>query len=463
MLSVFLLAGVTNGDAIVNMLTLWFTTDTYMHGIFVIPLAMIMASQKNTPKISPKALNTSLSILAIVVWAVIMMIGHLTLINTIQQGAVILTIPLMVLLIFGPRYAWHYRAPLCLLFFAVPFGDFLVPWLQSITADMSVYLLELTNVPVLRNGWYISIPAANFRVAEACSGINFLISTFTVSVFYAFTYMEKSSKRITFMLLGVLVPLVANGLRVYLIIMIAHSGNVEAATGFDHLVYGWIFFVFILIMLFTIGYFWQDPPEPNCESGLVFSSFKFTQTDAYQITKLVIALLVINGSLFAINKGEESTALKNVSPGATIVEGDSLLGLDYPLADFVSVTNKGSGVQLYEAYYRTESVEKKMIGFQNRWFDGKRWSIHKTSKVNIGDVQLNKWELVGLSGVKSTLYFTYCVGGELYSSRIPVKIAQAKSRVLGTDFGGSALAWLSSDESVDLDFELNSVCSTKEF
>ena len=212
-------------DAAWNMVYLWSTTDTFMHGWFVLPLAAVMAKNKPFPSFSPLPLNAAIALLLCIPWVAVLLVGKLSMINVLQQWALIAIIPLTILVSYGWRYAWHYRAPLLLVFFCIPVGDFLIPWLQSITADMSVFLLHLSGVSVLRNGWYISIPAADFRVAEACSGINFLISTFTVSVFYAFTYMEKTYKRITFIFLGFAVPLLANGLRVYLIIMIAHWGN----------------------------------------------------------------------------------------------------------------------------------------------------------------------------------------------------------------------------------------------
>ena len=56
------------------------------------------------------------------------------------------------------------------------------------------------------------------------------------------------------------------------------------------------------------------------------------------------------------------------------------------------------------------------------------------------------------------LYFGYCIGDELYSDRIIVKLGQAKARALGDDFGGKAIAWLSLNGE-DLDENVKSTCS----
>ena len=61
--------------------------------------------------------------------------------------------------------------PLVFLFFAVPMGDWLIPWLQDFSAWFAMKLLDLTKVPALLEGRIITIPGGRWEVAEACSGI----------------------------------------------------------------------------------------------------------------------------------------------------------------------------------------------------------------------------------------------------------------------------------------------------
>jgi exosortase A len=433
-----------NFDAAYGMVVLWLTTDTYMHGAFVLPLAAIMAKQKPWPTVLPSPLNIGFSALLIIGWMMFVIVGHLSMMNVVQQFALLSVIPLVVLLCYGLPIAWHYRAPLLLIFFAIPVGDFLVPFLQSITADMSVFFLQMSGVSVLRNGWYISIPAADFRVAEACSGINFLISTFTVAVFYAFTYMEKTYKRIAFIAMGLIVPLLANGVRVYLIIMIANWGNVEAATGFDHLVYGWIFFVFILIALFTLGHFWQDPVPVKSEMGVMLNATPLRMST--RLVTLIGGMLVLSVlSLWYSLKGS-ATPYNTPLYAGDIVQENDVLGPQFPLADSVTVETIKSEIRLYKIVYASESVDKKLISYQNRWFDGGIWSVAETERFTHDGTDFTAWKLADLSGRKSTLIFSYCVGGHWYNNNIYVKVGQVKSRLLGTDRGGRAFAWFALDD-----------------
>lgn len=447
-------------DATISMVTLWLTTDTYMHGMFVIPLSFILAKRKPWPPTEAKPISFLFAIPILCIWILGVTLGKVAMLNVVQQVMLISLIPMTILLCYGWRIAWHYVAPLTLLYFSIPVGDFLIPTLQSITADMSVWFLQITGVSVLRNGWYISIPAADFRVAEACSGINFLISTFTVAVFYAFFYMEKYSKRIAFIFMGLIVPVVANGLRVYLIIMIADSGNVEAATGFDHLVYGWIFFVFILIALFAIGSWWQDPAPVSSESGVLMSTKPMTPGLKKPSTLIQLFLLITAIALFwQLNVRTISSDFNKVGEP---IEANDTLSPKFPMADSISVKKLDSDWTQYQIHYKDESVDKKIIGYQNRWFDGKVWSIEDSSKLELSNGSFaNKWELSDLHGRKGVLVFSYCINSEWSSTVIKTKLNQVKSRLLGHGFGGTAYAWFyigAQPKSLPTPDELSALC-----
>ena len=61
-------------------------------------------------------------------------------------------IPLAVMAVLGTRVACALCIPLAFLFFAVPFGEALVPPLMDWTADFTVAALRLTGMPVYREG-----------------------------------------------------------------------------------------------------------------------------------------------------------------------------------------------------------------------------------------------------------------------------------------------------------------------
>jgi EpsI family protein len=59
-------------------------------------------------------------------------------------------------------------------------------------------------------------------------------------------------------LFSIIVPILANGLRAYMIVMIGHFSGMTLAVGVDHLIYGWLFFGLVMFFMFWIGSFWRE-------------------------------------------------------------------------------------------------------------------------------------------------------------------------------------------------------------
>jgi hypothetical protein len=58
----------------------------------------------------------------------------------------------------------------------------------------------------------------------------------------------------------VVVPILANGVRAWGTIYVAQSRGVEFAAGFDHIVYGWIFFAIVMALLIGLAWRFFDRP-----------------------------------------------------------------------------------------------------------------------------------------------------------------------------------------------------------
>ena len=58
---------------------------------------------------------------------------------------------------------------------------------------------------------------------------------------------------------SIVVPIVANWLRAYMIVMLGYLSDNRIATGVDHIIYGWLFFGLVMLVMFWIGSRWQQP------------------------------------------------------------------------------------------------------------------------------------------------------------------------------------------------------------
>jgi len=171
-----------------------------------------------------------------------------------QLGAVVM-LQGAVIGLLGPRVGAGLLFPLGYMIFLVPFGDEIVPPLQRLTAHMAVALTHLSAVPASIHGVLIDTPVGRFEVAEACSGVKFLIAMIALGTLVAHLGFRSAKRRAMFMAACVIVPILANGVRAWGTIYIAQFRGVAFAAGFDHIVYGWIFFA--IVMAGILGVSWR--------------------------------------------------------------------------------------------------------------------------------------------------------------------------------------------------------------
>ena len=173
-----------------------------------------------------------------------------------------------VVAVLGLRFARAMSAPLAYLVFLVPFGGFLVPVLQRLTAAMIVFGLEVLQIPHYVDQLIIEIPAGVFLVAEACAGLRFVIASMAFGALYALVMFRSPGRRAVVMLLAVVVPVLANGLRALGTVLLGHwMGSAQAAAA-DHLIYGWGFFALVLALLILAGLPFRQDGEPGAFAAL---------------------------------------------------------------------------------------------------------------------------------------------------------------------------------------------------
>jgi len=150
----------------------------------------------------------------------------------------------------------------------VPVGEFLIYPMMEFTAAFTVNAVRLTGIPVYWDGMFFTLPTGTWNIVEGCSGVRYIIASVTLGVLYAYLTYNSYWRRAAFILAACLVPVIANGMRAFIIVMLGHFSGMKIATGVDHLVYGWVWFGIVMFFLFWAGGFFRDD-EPMCpdESG----------------------------------------------------------------------------------------------------------------------------------------------------------------------------------------------------
>ncbi|WP_295991402.1 exosortase A [Rugamonas sp.] len=244
-----------------SIVAIWERSDTYAHGYVILPITLWLVWRRRDALRQMPLQPCWPALAALALCGAAWLAGELGGVQVVSQYALAAMLALTPLALLGLRMARVIAFPLLFLLFGVPVGENLIAPLVQITAGFTVEALRWTGVPVLREGNHISLPSGDWSVVEACSGLRYLISSVTLGCLYAYLSYRSWRRRALLVLAAVLVPVLANGLRAYMIIMIGHLSGMALAVGVDHLIYGWVFFGLVMLLLFRIGNIWREDEE----------------------------------------------------------------------------------------------------------------------------------------------------------------------------------------------------------
>lgn len=428
------------------MVNIWVRSETFTHGFVVPPIAawLIWRQRGRLALLAPSPAPWCLPALVLV--GLFWLLGELAAVNAVTQLALVATLVLAAVAVLGTAVGRNIGFPLLFLFFAVPVGEFLMPTLMEWTANFTVLALRATGIPVFREGLHFVIPSGSWSVVEACSGVRYLIASLMVGTLFAYLNYNTTGKRLVFVVVSALVPIVANWLRAYIIVMLGHLSGNKIAAGADHLIYGWVFFGIVIAIMFAIGMRWAEPPQPQQAVRQPLEGIA-AHTATPWATTLVLALIIAAGPLYESHlqqgKLEGSVELASI-PGnedwqATALPIDWQAKFANPSAELHSAYRQGEEwVGLYIAYYRNQDHDRKLVTSTNVLVPSSDpvWQIvsSSSSSAPIGGTQreVREAELLNKQsnlGERYVVWQWYWVNGQLTTSDIKAKWLTAWSRL----------------------------------
>ena len=383
----WVLLAVLYRDTGMAMVVIWNRSETFAHAWVVPPISawLVWRRRADLAVLVPRPALRWLSLMPLL--GLLWLLGDLAAANAATQFALMGMIVLMVPALLGTEAARRIAFPLGFLFFAVPFGDFLTPWLVERTADFTVVALRATGIPVFREGTQFVIPTGSWSVVQACSGIRYLMASVMVGTLFAYLNYRSYRKRWAFVGVAMVTPLIANWLRAYMIVMLGHLSGNKLAVGVDHIIYGWVFFGIIMLAMFMIGARWADAdpaPEPAPVQALQgATSLRWSGT-------LLAALL-----LLALPLQLRGQAQRGGAHGPPVLEAPALQAWAWqagPMSNWTPHFEKPAGVLhgrfepvaggapvgLYVGYYRDQAHGRQLITSVNQLSgdeEDKDWSV----------------------------------------------------------------------------------------
>jgi len=432
-----------------SMVGIWARSDTFAHGFLVAPISawLIWRERASLLEVAPQPSWWVLVPLtgAGAGW----LLGELGNVNAVAQFAFVAMLVLAVPAVIGTRAARRIAFPLAFLFFAVPAGEFLMPQLMEWTADITVFALRLTGIPVYREGQNFHIPTGNWSVVEACSGVRYLIASVVIGTLFAYLTYRSTMRRIVFIGFSILVPVIANWARAYMIVMIGHLSGNRLAVGVDHLIYGWVFFGLVILVMFWLGSRWREDGVPAIGPERSFNWAPGVAAPPGEFL-LVAVMVAIAAMVWPLGERliEKSDAASLPALSAPVSIGDWRADesplttwrpqFQNPPAQLRERWQRGDAeVGLYVGYYRNQSADQKLVSSDNALVrSSERDWIRlgggvRTVEVGGHPVSVRTAELKGPGEDRLLAWYWYWIDGRLTASDPLAKVYTALSRLMG--------------------------------
>ena len=243
-----------------NLTRQWWMNPVYSYG-FLIPVisGYLVWTRRSRLRTIPVRSSLVAGILTLTGGLGLLVAGHAAGLSLVEDFSTLVVLSGACLLVLGAAQFRALLFPLGYLVFMVPAWDFfttrLHPPLQLFAARVGIAMLDAVGIPVAREGTKILLPHRTLEVAEACSGVNFLIAVIAIGIPLAALTLRGWTRRILLVAFGVAVAIGSNSVRVALIGVLSYLGIAGDVHGPGHVLQGMFVAVIGYVALFLGAWF----------------------------------------------------------------------------------------------------------------------------------------------------------------------------------------------------------------
>lgn len=449
--SLLLLAVGLYWEATGALFVYWLDDDnyTYSHGLLLFLVSLYLIYERWRALSQPLVLNPSW------VGGVVVFISSLAwLAATIGSIQIVQFLSLVGVVsgifwgVMGFSQARLFALPILLILGALPLWDPLATMLQLPTTLVTEWMLRLTMIPVLREGFFLFIPAGTFEIEAACSGLRYILVAVLLALIFGALHGLRWWVTASIVLAAAAIGIIANLIRIYTVILIGQYTNMQSDLVEDHASIGWVLFAIGAVPLFWFAskHAAQEKYVARIEIASITRRGRVNQSVG--VVSLLVGLLV--GPLWmgyvdrqagnaAVDEGALPAIIEEAVKDDTPIDyRPTFISGDVVKEGWVRSEKKGgASVYLYFSRFYSQTQDKEAVSSANRlvtnsssWhqietgvnsLQGSVESTVNSATLSSGDTQLRVWQWyqIGDRRIASPLWAKiYNVVETLQGSRI---------------------------------------------
>jgi EpsI family protein len=376
-------------------------------------------------------------LLILTVLSLLWMVLGLVFVEAGQQAMVILIAAAVVIGMLGIRGGAKYLMPILLLLTVLPIWSLFIPYLQIIVAQASAYLIDISGITSIREGYLLVIPNGTFEVAESCSGMKFLIVGITLALIH--TQLIKVPARVVllYVLLASLLAFVSNVVRIFIVVIIGHYYGMSNEYVQDHNFIGWIVFsIFFFIFLF-VGE--RRLRRHEIARQVEESGAQANAGMARRLSGSALVVLALSVGPAAYGYFTASDPMSNRDHISVLQQLPAWRATPGQLTDWTPlwtrgdrtfegiVTKASERLDLFATEFDQQRQGHEAVNISHRVYDIEKWSrISKSARVidvpGVGEVAVEETLLKATGHRKRLVWLWYRTNDKIVASKIQAKL-----------------------------------------
>lgn len=440
-------------DSIKTLFEIWDNYGTYSHGYMTVLLSVyltfVCAKENRIDYSKPSVISIICLILVSILW----LVSYLSEINLGQALCLPIFVFFTATYFLGLRNFRVLLTPALILLLVMPVWGVFHPVLQKIAIYLVDSSLSFSSLEYQSVGNKIVMPIGIFEIEKSCSGLRFILVGVLLSVVFGFLNYKSYWTTILLVFSSVLIMLIANAIRILIIIAIGVQKGMENPLVQDHASLGWVVFAVFLVPLFVLArslnpnLLFVEKPKRNASKKNVFTFPKMFFTILFYTVTISLAPLYAQYAQGRIDKVAEINASFNAVSGWRKSDlNRSKWEINYSLysqrykSEFSS---EEGGVALSVYLYTREVPQGELININNHLIDESKWRIvsdNQNKAIVLGN-QSNLFyvnEVVIESDVFDEckkVWYWFDVDGETYTKEWEVKLSKVLMVVKGKSGG----------------------------
>ncbi len=446
----------------VSFINIWTDENnpTYSHGFLLLLVSVFFIFRVWQKKEKTFTYQPSLSgMLLLLATSLLWFIAHIGYIQFVQQIALLFIIIFIFLSLLGYHQTKLFLIPLLLLLFAIPIWDFTNIYLREIAVYSVEYLLNLTGILSVSDGFMILIPAGIFEIVEGCSGQGQLIVALAISCIYVYIHPMRWYTSVILILAAALTAIITNVLRIYIVVLCGQYTNMQHYfVTTDHVTLGWVVFSIGMLVYFIIANHFLNvisSDEISTSGSLIETKDEIPlqyQTESTAIIKseipykmiFLVIFSIATGPLFAHYYENSSSDMKFDSTGINLIDDFAgwkpVAGTNtYDQYQWHPVFNgadehqhaiyqsvEGIQVELNRYHYTNQRQGKEAVSDTNKVFQEDRWTFISREmhnfKANDKSLTLESTVIESPGKIKKLIVKYYSVLGVNTSNPVMAKL-----------------------------------------